>query len=406
LQAAKFQRLYILLRPCAKGGGGYARLEQVRGKYTLTVNAHGFSPSEEGIRVLLAARDEGGGSAVCDLGALPISTKGQSSLRREVASMPGGLSLSSYSALCIAKDWPHPKLLLMGALEENNSISTYLMEETVSRYLSVPSRSEDVETSTKESKTPSVSSPAPQKALHPAAGAIPAPANTPASVPPLTVPQPTVNVQPIAVVSPVASALVHPNPLSAAVPAIPPVLPVKTDILPDFTQRELIPFPLVRATPPPRPVSEPTGVRAVASIPADEQTAESLDPAVFTSAMERAVFPPDIPAAGPLSGRPPVNGLPKLNWPAAVKELENYFFTYPPFAPFDAPGWRFVQVPMAAGSTIPYYVVGMLARDGKVTQVAYAVPGDRGALPPPGFSGYRWQQGRNGQGYWTLWKRA
>ena len=384
MQAAKFQRLYILLRPCAKGGGGYARLEQTRGKYTLTVNAHGFSPSEEGIRVLLAARDEGGGAAVCDLGLLPISQKGQSSLRREVASAPGGLPLSDYSALCIARDWPEPKLLLMGALEENNPLSAYLMGETICRYLSVPAKSASASSLEDGAASLPVSSPVPPAIPHPAKAA-----------------------SEIAAAASISAYTPHPSPASsAAVPAIPPALPVMADILPVTIPKVPLPFPASGAAHSPKPASAPAAARNPLPLPADEPPAEDLDPAVFTAAMEKAVFPPDVPAAGPPPGRMPVNALPKLQWPAAVKELENYFSTYPPFAPFDAPGWRFVQVPMAAGSTIPYYAVGMLARDGKVTQVAYAVPGERGALPPPGFSGYRWQQGRNGQGYWTLWKRA
>jgi hypothetical protein len=399
LQAAKFQRLYILLRPCSKGGGGYARLEQARGKYTLTVNAHGFSPSEEGIRVLLAARDEGGGAAVCDLGSLPVSDKGQSSLKREVAAMPGGLPLSSYSALCIAKDWPNPRLMLLGALEENNSLSSYLIGETVCRYLSVPTNEASESTLAQEKPVPPVSTPTPSSEPRPSAvpvkTAAAAPAAIPAAAPSAQSTAPAITVAP-------ASSSVP----SAAKPFVSPIAPIKTDMLPDIIPKETIPFPLARAVPTPKSASEPAAARPAVSLPANEPPEENPELAVFTSAMERIVFPPDVPAAGPLSGRPPVNGLPRLHWPAAVKELENYFSTYPPFAPFDAPGWRFVQVPMAAGSTIPYYAVGMLARDGKVTQVAYAVPGERGALPPPGFSGYRWQQGRNGQGYWTLWKRA
>lgn len=397
LQAAKFQRLYILLRPCVKGGGGYARLEQVRGKYTLTVNAHGFSPSEEGIRVLLAARDEGGGAAVCDLGSVPVSDKGQSSLKREVAAAPGGLPLSSYSALCVAKDWPNPKLLLLGALEENNSLSSYLIGETVCHYLSVPTNNTSESTLALEKPVPTVSAHAPSP--EPSQTAVPVKAAVPAAVPAAAPSQPST--VPVITAAPASSSAP-----SAAKPFVSPIAPIKTDMLPDTTPREPIPFPLARAVPTPKPPSGPTAVRPVVSLSGSEPPEENLDLAVFTSAMERTIFPPDVPAAGPLSGRPPVTALPKLNWPAAIKELENYFSTYPPFAPFDAPGWRFVQVPMAAGSTIPFYAVGMLARDGKVTQVAYAVPGERGALPPPGFSGYRWQQGRNGQGYWTLWKRA
>ncbi len=396
MQAAKFQRLYILLRPCAQGGGGYARLEQARGKYTMTVNAHGFSPSEEGIRVLLAARDEGGGAAVCDLGALPVSDKGQSSLKREVAATPGGLPLSSYSALCIAKDWPNPRLLLMGTLEENNSLSSYLIGETVCRYLSVPTKMADESALAEDKPAPHVSTPAPSSA--PSLSVVPVKASAaPAAAPVAVSASPQISIAPASNSAAPAAMM----PVSTAVPT-------KTDMLPDTVSKEPVPFPLPRAISAPKSASEPLAVRPAAALtlPISEPPAENPDLAVFTSAMERTVFPPDVPAAGPLSGRPPVNALPRLSWPAAVKELENYFSTYPPFAPFDAPGWRFVQVPMAAGSTIPYYAVGMLARDGKVTQVAYAVPGERGALPPPGFSGYRWQQGRNGQGYWTLWKRA
>ena len=393
MQAAKFQRLYILLRPCAQGGGGYARVEQARGKYTLTVNAHGFSPSEEGIRVLLAARDEGGGAAVCDLGSLPVSDKGQSSLKRDVAATPGGLPLASYSALCIAKEWPNPKLLLMGPLEENSSLSSYLIGETVCRYLSVPTNKISESVLSEEKPAPPALSPAPASGSRPAALPKKADAAPAAVAAPLQI-----SISPVAISAPS-------EPYAAKPPAS-PAAPIKTDMLPDTALKESVPFPLPRAVPAPKPASEPAVPRPAATRPISEPPAENPELAVFTSAMERAVFPPDVPAAGPLSGRPPVNALPRLHWPAAVKELENYFSTYPPFAPFDAPGWRFVQVPMAAGSTIPFYAVGMLARDGNVTQVAYAVPGERGALPPPGFSGYRWQQGRNGQGYWTLWKRA
>lgn len=390
LQAAKFQRLYILLRPCSKGGGGYARFEQARGKYTLTVNAHGFSPSEEGIRVLLAARDEGGGAAVCDLGPLPISPKGQSSLRREVSAAPGGLPLSDYSALCIARDWPNPELLLMGSLEERNPLSAYLIGETICRYLSVPAKSESAASLEEGAASQPVSAPVPP--------AIPQPAKEASE------PVPAISITAAPQPSPAPSATVPVTP--PALPVFPSALPVMADALPPNFPKEPFPFPSSGAEPPPKPVSVPAAARPDPPLPADEPPVEGLVPAVFTSAMERTVFPPDLPPAGPPPGRPPVTALPKLQWPASVKELENYFSTYPPFAPFDAPGWRFVQVPMAAGSTVPFYAVGMLARDGKVTQVAYAVPGERSALPPPGFSGYRWQQGRNGQGYWTLWKRA
>jgi len=380
LQAAKFQRMYILLRPCAQGGGGYARLEQARGKYTLTVNAQGFTSSEEGIRVLLAAKDDTGGAAVCDLGLLPISTKGQSSLRREISASPGGIPLNAYSALCIAKDWPAPKLLLIGSLEENDNVSSYLIGQMVCRYLSVPSKKasqidEQEESPAKVSSISLADAPAISINTSSAPPAITALADTESSSADMTLPN----------VLTTYAAIAQPQKLQK---------PVEPE--PSF--KEVLPFPLAP--------DAAIAVQNPASLPAVNAQPEKPDPAVFTSAAEKIVFPPDLPVSGPPQGRPPVSALPKLQWPTAVKELERYFSTYPPYAPFDAPGWRFVQVPMASGSTIPYYAVGMLARDGKVVQVAYAVPGERGGMPPAGFSGYRWQQGRNGQGYWTLWKRA
>ncbi len=388
LQAAKFQRMYILLRPCAHGGGGYARLEQARGKYTLTVNAQGFTPSEEGVRVLLAAKDDSGGAAVCDLGLLPISSKGQSTLRREISATPGGIPLNAYSALCIAKDWPAPKLLLLGSLEENDNVSSYLIGQMVCRYLSVPAKlnsqnNEPEETSSKPSAISLAAMPTPNigtSSTPSAISALPEVESTPAD---MVLPN----------ISPTYSAISQPQKFHK--PAEP-----------ETFLKEILPFPLAQAGAIAKPASALSTAQSPASPSAADPQTEKLDPAVFTSATERPLLPPDFPVSGTPQGRPPVGALPKLQWPTAVKELERYFSTYPPYAPFDAPGWRFVQVPMASGSTIPYYAVGMLARDGKVVQVAYAVPGERGGMPPAGFSGYRWQQGRNGQGYWTLWKRA
>ena len=388
LQAAKFQRMYILLRPCAHGGGGYARLEQVRGKYTLTINAQGFSPSEEGIRVLLAAKDDSGSAAVCDLGLLPISAKGQSALRREISLTPGGIPLHSYSALCIAKDWPVPKLLMIGSLEESDNLSAYLIGEMVCRYLSVPAKQASIaEDNDNEPVKPVLKSSSTETAIATSSAMLPTAYDS--------LPNDTYHTDKIPLPNP---------PATYAGIAQPENLTFKDTERPEG--KEALPFPLAQAVAIAKPASTKAAAQSLAFPSLTEQQPENLDPAVFTSAAVKTTFPPELPSYGPPQGRPPVSALPKLQWPAAVKELERYFFTYPPYAPFDAPGWRFVQVPMASGSTIPYYTVGMLARDGKVVQVAYAIPGDRGGVPPAGFSGYRWQQGRNGQGYWTLWKRA
>lgn len=100
--------------------------------------------------------------------------------------------------------------------------------------------------------------------------------------------------------------------------------------------------------------------------------------------------------------RPPVCQLPERAWPEDLAELRPYFDTLPPFAPFDAPGWRFVRAPLQEGAPGAWCAVGILWRGGEIQQVAYAIPGQQNQLPPGGLRGYRWQQGRNGQGYWTL----
>lgn len=99
-----------------------------------------------------------------------------------------------------------------------------------------------------------------------------------------------------------------------------------------------------------------------------------------------------------------LDALPTLYWPESVKDLQVYFETLPPCAPFDAPGWRFVKVSLPDRSPAPFCAVGVKVQSQAVTEVAYALPGLQGTLPPPGLRGYRWQTGRNGQGYWTLWQ--
>lgn len=99
-------------------------------------------------------------------------------------------------------------------------------------------------------------------------------------------------------------------------------------------------------------------------------------------------------------GGEPVDALPPLRWPDPARELQGYFRGRMPFAPFSAPGWRFVRIP----SGIPgaaYCAAGYLARDGRVCKTALAVPGapHRPPAPLPGFR-YR-AGGEGGTGYWV-----
>lgn len=62
---------------------------------------------------------------------------------------------------------------------------------------------------------------------------------------------------------------------------------------------------------------------------------------------------PETPALRPASAAPLAEdsllGLSALQWPEPLLELKPYFDALPPSAPFDAPGWRFVSVPLPEG---------------------------------------------------------
>ena len=98
----------------------------------------------------------------------------------------------------------------------------------------------------------------------------------------------------------------------------------------------------------------------------------------------------------------PADDLPELRWPEEARALKPYFEAHVPFAPFDAPGWRFIRLPSPLHG-VPFYAVGVRTVNDAVTQIAWAVPGSPLAAPAA-LPGYRYQPGRGGQGYWTMWK--
>ncbi len=98
------------------------------------------------------------------------------------------------------------------------------------------------------------------------------------------------------------------------------------------------------------------------------------------------------------------DALPILRWPAGTEDLRLNCALRPPFAPFDAPGWRFVQVPSPLPH-VPFCAVGYRARDARVKEIAYAIPGPQNR-PPVRLAGYHYRPGRRGQGYWVMTKRV
>lgn len=161
-------------------------------------------------------------------------------------------------------------------------------------------------------------------------------------------------------------------------------------------------------TPPPYPLWQlQEALRRYLTVPPERPMAEppaADPPARFSLSAAEAPSAPLIVCgcAGRMPARPPVRRLPQRVWPESLAELAPYFDSLPPCAPFDAPGWRFVQVPLPEGSPGPWCAVGIRCRGGDIYQVAYAIPGEQEALPPGGLHGYRWHEGRHGQGYWVL----
>ena len=100
----------------------------------------------------------------------------------------------------------------------------------------------------------------------------------------------------------------------------------------------------------------------------------------------------------------PVDALPILRWPAETEDLRLNCTLRQPFAPFDAPGWRFVQVPSPL-PRVPFCAVGYRAQDARVRDIAYVIPG-LSDHPPVRLAGYHYCPGRRGQGYWVTTKRV
>ena len=83
-------------------------------------------------------------------------------------------------------------------------------------------------------------------------------------------------------------------------------------------------------------------------------------------------------------------------WPEAVEPLRGLFMARPPEkGPVD--GFVFVRSEMPRGSGFGYVLTGLMCRDGRIAEAAYAVPGPRTAEPPAGLEDYAWEDG-----YWIL----
>lgn len=135
-------------------------------------------------------------------------------------------------------------------------------------------------------------------------------------------------------------------------------------------------------------------IAAYLTVPAKQQKALPEPPPLEAEPVPKPPQPP--------TNSLPLYALPPLHFPKAAQELRIYFDTLPPIAPFDAPGWRFVKVPLAGGVPAAYCAVGIFSKAHQVTQIAYALPASHGSPLPEELRGYQFTLGRHGQGYWTL----
>ena len=95
--------------------------------------------------------------------------------------------------------------------------------------------------------------------------------------------------------------------------------------------------------------------------------------------------------------------LPELDvtapWPAGIEPLRGLFASTNASHPFEAEGFRLIEVPLAIPGA-QKCVVGVSASDGQPDRVLYGVPGQYAAEPPEGLEDYEWRGG-SGEGYWV-----
>ena len=126
-------RQYILLRPAAPGGTGFARLEQHRRRFSVALQIT-LPGAHMPLRALLLSGSPGTG-AVQDLGAFTTDATGRGRLFRENLALGEGLAL--FHTLVVAEDWPHPALLFHGPLH-HCAVPLWQLKEAVCQYLAVP----------------------------------------------------------------------------------------------------------------------------------------------------------------------------------------------------------------------------------------------------------------------------
>lgn len=145
------------------------------------------------------------------------------------------------------------------------------------------------------------------------------------------------------------------------------------------------------------------GANVPVPLPPDpENPDESEAPQAQAASLAENALETSFPSLRAPGEKAPVDALPALQWPAGTESIRAWAAMYPPIAPLDAPGWRFVRAPSPLRQAA-YCAVGYLVRQDRVAAIAYAVPGTPHRPPAP-LPGYQYHKGRRGMGYWVYWK--
>ena len=89
------------------------------------------------------------------------------------------------------------------------------------------------------------------------------------------------------------------------------------------------------------------------------------------------------------------------SWSAPLEPLRALFAARPARDIGLADGYTYVRAEMPAACGQDHCFIGLLARDGQVCRVRYAIPGTAQAEPPVGLERYAWQSAGD-RGFWVL----
>lgn len=358
------KRQYILLKPMASGVNGFARLETQRDYILLQLTCKDLKPHAKALRVFLYA----GEGAVQELARAQVNAQGQATVTADVPQREWAMSPSRLQALLILSDDPEPKPLMLGLCAQQSSGS---LLDAKNAMLALCSK---LSVRVLEPADP----PRPARASLPSgAAALPSAANPEAYHAPPPSPQTGTRLLPGRRALP-SSVPRDPTPQEVFLSAIDPTVYIAAE-------------------------GESSRLASSGPVRLSEDTSTASLPTRFGTEAEPDEPEPPVSNRRWTDGALPVDRLRPLEWPTKWRELAPHFQNRMPVAPFNAPGWRFVRVPMTRGGS---FVVGMRWQDNRVQRIAYAVPGIRNQPPPKELARYRWQQGRDGQGYWVLWQEA